>query len=135
MRVLTDTHVLLWALLRPARLDAACREVLESPEHQVFFSAVNIWEIAIKRALDRPDFDVEPDALHRAALETGFGELPISAVHAAAVRHLPPHHRDPFDRLLIVQAQIEPLLLMTDDPLISLYPVQRISAVAASRKA
>jgi PIN domain nuclease of toxin-antitoxin system len=135
MRVLTDTHVLLWALLRPARLDAACREVLESPEHQVFFSAVNLWEIAIKRALDRPDFDVEPDAVHRAALETGFRELPISAVHATAVRHLPPHHRDPFDRLLIVQARIEPLLLMTDDPLISLYPVPRIGAAAASRQA
>lgn len=135
MRVLTDTHVLLWALVRPARLDAACREVLESPEHQVFYSAVNIWEIAIKRALDRPDFDVEPHAVHRAALETGFRELPISAVHAAAVRHLPPHHRDPFDRLLIAQAQIEPLLVMTDDPLISLYPVHRIRTVVASQKA
>jgi PIN domain nuclease of toxin-antitoxin system len=134
MRVLTDTHILLWSLLRPARLDAACRDVLESPEHQVFFSAVNIWEIAIKRALDRPDFDVEPDAVHRAALETGFRELPISAVHAAAVRHLPPHHRDPFDRLLIAQARTEPLLLMTDDPLIDLYPVQRLGAVAAGKK-
>ncbi|WP_295578884.1 type II toxin-antitoxin system VapC family toxin [uncultured Lamprocystis sp.] len=134
MRALTDTHILLWVLLRPARLDAACRDVLESPEHRVFFSAVNIWEIAIKRALNRPDFDVEPDAIHRAALETGFRELPISAVHAAAVRHLPAHHRDPFDRLLIVQAQTEPLLLMTDDPLISLYPVQRIGGVAAGKK-
>ena len=135
MRVLTDTHILLWTLLRPARLDAVCRDVLESPEHQVFFSAVNIWEIAVKRALDRPDFDVEPEAVHRAALETGFRELPISAVHAAAVRHLAAHHRDPFDRLLIAQAQTEPLLLMTDDPLIDLYPVQRIGALAAGQTA
>ena len=134
MRVLTDTHIVLWALLRPARLDAACRDVLESPEHQLFFSAVNIWEIAINRALDCPDFDVEPDAVHRAALETGFRELPISAVDAAAVRHLPPHHRDPFDRVLIVHARTEPLLLMTDDPLIDLYPVQRLGAVAAGKK-
>jgi PIN domain nuclease of toxin-antitoxin system len=126
MRVLTDTHILLWALLRPARLDTACRDILESPEHKVFFSAVNIWEIAIKRALDRPDFDVEPDTVYRAALETGFRELPISAVHAAAVRHLPAHHRDPFDRLLIAQARTEPLLLMTDDPLIDRYTVPRI---------
>jgi PIN domain nuclease of toxin-antitoxin system len=121
--------------LRPARLDAACRDILESPEHQVFFSAASLCELAIKRALDRPDFDVEPDAVHRAALETGFRELPISAVHAAAVRHLPAHHRNPFDRLLIAQAHTEPLLLMTDDPLIALYPVQQIRAVAAGTKA
>lgn len=127
MRVLTDTHVLLWALLQPERLDVVRRDVLESPEHQVFFSAVNIWEIAIKRALDRLDFDVEPDVIHRAAVETGFRELPVSAVHAAAVRHLPAHHRDPFDRLLIAQALTEPLLLMTDDPLISLYHAIQIT--------
>jgi PIN domain nuclease of toxin-antitoxin system len=126
MRVLTDTHILLWALLQPARLDAARRDVLESPEHQVFFSAVNIWEIAIKCALDRPDFDVEPDVIHRAALDTGFCELPVSAVHAATVRRLPAHHRDPFDRLLIAQALTEPMLLMTDDPLIRLYEAIQI---------
>jgi PIN domain nuclease of toxin-antitoxin system len=129
--VLTDTQVLLWALLQPERLDAASRDVLESSERHVFFSAVNIWEIAIKRALDRPDFDVEPDVIHRAAVETGFRELPVSAVHAAAVRHLPPHHRDPFDHLLITQARTEPLLLMTDDPLISRYPVQRVAVSTA----
>ncbi|NEV64619.1 type II toxin-antitoxin system VapC family toxin [Thiorhodococcus minor] len=129
MRVLTDTHILLWALLQPERLDEACREALESPEHRVFFSAVNIWEIAMKRTLDRPDFDVDPEAVHRAALETGFHELPMSALHAAAVRDLPAHHRDPFDRLLIAQARTE--LLMTDDPLIGRYPVERIGMLAA----
>lgn len=130
MRVLTDTHILLWALLQPSRLNATSMDLLESPEHAVYFSAVNIWEIAIKRALDRPDFDVEPDEVHRAARETGFRELPVSAVHAAAVRYLPTHHRDPFDRLLIAQARTEPLLLMTDDPVIGLYPVERIGTSA-----
>jgi PIN domain nuclease of toxin-antitoxin system len=110
-------------------------EPLSRSALRAFRPCPNIREIAIKRALDRPDFDVEPDAVHRAALETGFRELPISAVHAAAVRHLPAHHRDPFDRLLIAQARTEPLLLMTDDPLIDLYPVQRMGAVAAGKKA
>ena len=96
------------------------------PSNAVFFSAVNIWESAIKRALERPDFDVEPDAARREALQTGFRELPITGIHAAAVRHLPSHHRDPFDRLLIAQAHSEPLLLMTDDPQMSRYQVGRI---------
>jgi len=126
MRILLDTHTLLWALMRPERLAPAHRELLESPEHQVFFSAVNIWEIAIKRALDRPDFDVEPDVARDAAIATGFAELPISGMHAAAVRHLGNHHRDPFDRMLIAQAKTEPMRLMSDDPLIALYPVERI---------
>ena len=96
------------------------------PSNAVFFRAVNISEIAIKRALERPDFDVEPDAARREALQTGFRELPITGIHAAAVRHLPSHHRDPFDRLLIAQAQTEPLLLMTDDPQMSRHQVGRI---------
>ena len=126
MRILLDTHTLLWALLRPERLAPTQRELLESPEHQVFFSAVNIWEIAIKRALDRPDFDVEPDVARDAAIATGFAELPISGMHAAAVRQLDNHHRDPFDRMLIAQAKTEPMRLMSDDPMIALYPVERI---------
>jgi PIN domain nuclease of toxin-antitoxin system len=126
MRIRLDTHSLLWALLQPERLTPAHRTLLESPEHQVFFSAVNIWEIAIKRALERPDFDVEPDVARDAAIATGFSELPISGLHAAAVRHLDHHHRDPFDRLLIAQAKIEPMRLMSDDPMIALYPVELI---------
>jgi PIN domain nuclease of toxin-antitoxin system len=126
MRLLTDTHVLLWALLEPDRLDPAWRAMLEAPEQQIYFSAVNIWEIAIKRALERPDFTAEPGPIRAAALDTGFKELPISGIHATAVRHLPNHHRDPFDRLLIAQAKSEPLLLMSNDPLIARYPVELV---------
>jgi PIN domain nuclease of toxin-antitoxin system len=126
MRLLTDTHVLLWALLEPDRLDPAWRAMLEAPEQQIYFSAVNIWEIAIKRALERPDFTAEPGPIRAAALDTGFKELPFSGIHATAVRHLPNHHRDPFDRLLIAQAKSEPLLLMSNDPLIARYPVELV---------
>lgn len=125
MRILLDTHVLLWALLQPARLTQAQRGLLVSPEHQVFFSAVNVWEIAIKRALDRPDFDVEPDVAREAAISTGFMGLAVSGLHAAAVRRLEDHHRDPFDRMLIAQANTEPMRLMSDDPIIALYQVAR----------
>jgi PIN domain nuclease of toxin-antitoxin system len=126
MRVLTDTHVLLWALIDPHRLGPTWRDLLEAPEHRVYFSAANIWEISIKRALGRRDFTAEPGPIRCAALDTGFSELAISGVHAAAVRHLPDHHRDPFDRLLIAQAKSEPLLLMTNDPLIARYPVELV---------
>ncbi len=123
MRVLLDTHILLWALVEPDRMHVTAQDLLESPETQVFFSAANIWEIAIKRTLNRPDFDAEPDAIRIGALQTGFEELPVTGVHAVAVRHLPNHHRDPFDRLLIAQAQTEPLLLITDDPVMAQYSV------------
>lgn len=128
MRALTDTQILLWALMAPDRLGIASRALLESPDHEIFFSAANIWEIAIKRALERPDFDVEPDAVYRAALDTGFRELAVSSVHAGAVRHLPAHHRDPFDRLLIAQAQSEPMRLITADPVFARYGVELFSA-------
>ncbi len=121
MRLLLDTHVLLWALIEPARLPADARAALEAPENGVFFSAASIWEIAIKRALGRPDFAFEPETIRTAALGIGFAELPIDGMHAARVRHLPPLHRDPFDRLLIAQAQVEPMTLLTNDPLIAGY--------------
>lgn len=124
MRILIDTHILLWALLEPARLTGVHQALLESPEHEIFFSATSIWEIAIKRALHRPDFDAEPEIIRAAGLATGFRELPISGLHAAAVRHLPDHHRDPFDRLLIAQAKTEPMRLMSTDSVIGRYSVE-----------
>jgi PIN domain nuclease of toxin-antitoxin system len=121
MRLLLDTHVLLWALVEPGRLPTDARAAMEAPENALFFSAASIWEIAIKRALDRPDFDAEPDLVRSAALQTGIEELSVNGLHAARVRQLPHLHRDPFDRLLVAQALVEPLVLMTDDPQIARY--------------
>ncbi len=121
MRLLLDTHLLLWALGDPDKLDAATRDLVEDPANEVLFSAAGIWEIAIKAGLGRADFAVQPEAVARAARDTGFVELPVRAEVAARVSDLPPHHRDPFDRLLVAQAMAEPVLLYTADPLLPPY--------------
>ena len=121
MRLLLDTHVLLWAVGKPARLNAETRSLLEETANEVLFSAASIWEIAIKAKLGRTDFAVRPEQIARAALETGFVELPVSAAAAARVVDLPLHHRDPFDRLLVAQAMAEPMRLYTADPLLPPY--------------
>ena len=121
MRLLLDTHLLLWALAEPERLDHATRAALEDPENEVLFSAASIWEIAIKARLGRTDFAVEPTEILRAALDTGFTELPIRARTTTLVAELPFHHRDPFDRLLVAQAMSEPVRLYTADPLLPPY--------------
>jgi PIN domain nuclease of toxin-antitoxin system len=125
------TRILLWALIAPDRLDIGSREILASSDHAVFFSAFNIWEMAIKRVLGRPDFNVEPYEVYCAARHTWFSEIPVSGVYASAVRHVPLHHCDPFDRLLINQAQTDPQQLMSDDPLISRYCVALVHPRAA----
>src|SRR5713226_922124 len=104
MRVLLDTHVLLWVLAEPHRLDAETRATIESGADEVLFSAASIWEIAIKTGLGRADFAVEPTEIVQAALDTGFAELPVRSNAAALVAELPLLHRDPFDRLLVAQA-------------------------------
>jgi PIN domain nuclease of toxin-antitoxin system len=121
MRLLLDTHVLLWAVSEPARLNAGTRDLLEDTANEVLFSAASIWEIAIKAKLGRADFAVHPEQIARAARETGFVELPVSAAAAARVVDLPLHHRDPFDRLLVAQAMAEPMRLYTADPLLPPY--------------
>jgi PIN domain nuclease of toxin-antitoxin system len=121
MRLLLDTHLLLWALAEPDRLDPATRSALEDPENEVLFSAASIWEIAIKAGLGRADFAFSPQGILRAALDTGFVELPVRGSVAALVSELPPHHRDPFDRLLVAQAMAEPVRLFTADPLLPPY--------------
>jgi len=121
MRLLLDTHVLIWAVGDPSRLGAATRDLLEDPANEVLFSAASIWEIAIKAALGRADFPQRPEPVAQAARETGFRELPISADIAARVVDLPLHHRDPFDRLLVAQALAEPAQFFTADPLLLRY--------------
>jgi PIN domain nuclease of toxin-antitoxin system len=121
MRLLLDTHLLLWALATPERLDVTTRTALEDPGNEVLFSAASLWEIAIKAGLGRPDFAFDPAQILRAALDTGFVELPVRSAAAIHVAGLPPHHRDPFDRLLIAQVMSEPVRFYTADPLLPPY--------------
>jgi len=122
MRLLLDTHLLLWAAGQPERLSAAAHSLLSSPEHELVFSAASLWEIAIKRGLARDDFRVEPRVLRRGLLDNGYAELPITSAHAIAIEQLPPLHKDPFDRLLLAQAQVEGIQLVTADERVARYP-------------
>jgi PIN domain nuclease of toxin-antitoxin system len=121
VRVLVDTHVLLWAATAPDRLPQRFREYLESPANDVFFSAASIWEIAIKSQIKRIDLTIDPAELARGAVENGFEELAVTSVHTAGVFQLPLHHRDPFDRILIAQALAEPARLLTVDATLARY--------------
>jgi PIN domain nuclease of toxin-antitoxin system len=124
MRLLLDTQVFLWFLDDSARMPAGQRAVLEDPGHAIFVSPVSVWEIAIKASLGRLDIEEQDVArLPQLIDAAGFDELPVSARHAAAVHALPPHHRDPFDRLLIAQARAESLTVVTSDPAFRAYEV------------
>jgi PIN domain nuclease of toxin-antitoxin system len=122
MTLLLDTHVLLWVLMAPQRLNPGLHAVLTQPATRVWFSAASVWEIAIKRALGRPEFAFEPHTVAQAALDTDLEPLPVRHDHAARVRHLPPLHADPFDRMLLAQAQCEGAQLVTADRTLMNYP-------------
>ena len=115
MRVLVDTHLLLWAVASSRRLPAEARSLILDTANEVFYSAASVWEVAIKSGLRRRDFRANPAALVRALARSGFAELPVTAVHAARVATLPAVHRDPFDRLLVAQSLAEPMTLLTND--------------------
>jgi PIN domain nuclease of toxin-antitoxin system len=123
VRLLLDTHLLLWATASSARLPQEARELLQDERNEVYYSAASIWEIAIKSSLRRKDFRVDLSQLLNALPEMGLIELPITAAHAATVADLPLIHRDPFDRLLIAQSILEPLTLLTNDLLLDRYRV------------
>ncbi|MFM7312303.1 MAG: type II toxin-antitoxin system VapC family toxin [Cyanobium sp.] len=122
MRLLLDTHLLVWAMGSPERLPSDLAPMLEDPRNTPVFSVASLWELVIKQALGRPDFRVEPAVLRRALLDGGWQELPIQAQHALAVAALPPLHRDPFDRLLLAQASADGLLLITANQQLAAYP-------------
>ena len=124
-RLLLDTHVLLWSLDDSPVLSRRLRGQLEDPENDVFVSAASGWEIAVKRALGKLR---APDDLEASVREQGFTLLPITFHHAEQAGALPPHHGDPFDRMLIAQAQIEGLVLVTRDARVRLYGVRTMTA-------
>lgn len=122
MRLLFDTQLLVWAKKSPQRLPARAAGALLDTNHTPLFSTVSIWELAIKHSLRRGDGSVvDPRLLRSALLESGYVELDMTAQHALAVADLPLHHRDPFDRLLIAQARVEGLPLLTVDKVLARY--------------
>lgn len=122
MKILLDTHLLLWAAGMPERLPAQARVLLQRAETEPMVSAASLWEVAIKSGLGRTDFSVDPRVLRRGLLENGYSELDVTGAHATAVDLLPPIHKDPFDRILVAQAQIEGLTLLTTDEIVARYP-------------
>jgi PIN domain nuclease of toxin-antitoxin system len=122
MKLLLDTQLVLWAAGQPDRLPAEAQALLAAPENELLFSAASIWEIAIKHGLGRQDFRVEPRVLRRGLLDNGYVELPITSQHAVSIDSLPALHRDPFDRLLVAQAQAEGITLLTADAQVAQYP-------------
>jgi PIN domain nuclease of toxin-antitoxin system len=126
LRILLDTHALLWALSAPGKLPVAVRRAVQAPENEVYASLASAWEIAIKVALGRLEFDLR--SLEDTLAASGIQTLGISLEHTVRVANLPPHHRDPFDRMLVAQALCESLTLASRDRVLSHYGVRTIWA-------
>jgi PIN domain nuclease of toxin-antitoxin system len=122
MKLLLDTHLLLWAAGEPQRLSKQARRLIDNPENELLFSAASLWEVAIKRGLGREDFKVDTRLLRRGLLDSGYSELPIISDHVVATESLLLIHKDPFDRVLVAQANVEGVTLLTIDSLVSQYP-------------
>jgi PIN domain nuclease of toxin-antitoxin system len=121
VNLLLDTHIALWAITNSPRLQPAARELIASPRNDIWISTATIWEISIKHTLGRGDMPVSGEAAIAWFRQAGYGFLPIEIEHAAAVAALPPYHHDPFDRILVAQALMEPMRLMSHDPMVARY--------------
>jgi len=119
--VILDTHLLLWTALCPDRLSNDARNILSNEQIALVFSVASIWEIAIKCSLGRTDFTVDARLLRRGLLDNGYRELVITSEHAVAIDTLPQIHKDPFDRILVAQAIVEGITLLTADPVVARY--------------
>ncbi len=122
MKLLLDTHLLLWAAGSPGQLPATARTLMEDLHNELLFSAASLWEIVIKRSLGRADFQVDARVLRRGLLDNGYQELPITSEHAVFIDSLPLLHKNPFDRILVAQATVEGITLLTADVLVAQYP-------------
>jgi len=122
MKFLLDTHLLLWAAAEPRRLSKQARALIDNPDNDLLFSAASLWEVAIQRGLGRDDFKVDARLLRRGLLDNGYSELPIISDHVVAIDSLPPIHKDPFDRILVAQATVEGVTLLTIDSVVRQYP-------------
>jgi PIN domain nuclease of toxin-antitoxin system len=122
MKLLLDTHLLIWSGWTPRRISSAARSLISNPDNELIFSAASMWEMAIKQALEKDDFQFDVSVLRRNLLDNDYNELPVSGDHAIAIRTLPLIHKDPFDRILIAQAMVEGITLLTADPIVARYP-------------
>ena len=121
MKLLLDTHLILWAAGEPEKLPSGAVDLIENAESELLFSAVSLWEIAIKSGLGRDDFRVNARLLRRGLIDNGYSELPIIGEHTLMIDTLPSIHKDPFDRLLVAQAISEGIMLLTSDELVAKY--------------
>lgn len=121
-RFLVDTQLLLWNVYGSRKLPARVARLFKDGRHQFHYSAASLWEISIKTSRGRADFQVDAGQVRDALEANGFVELPIAAQHAVALSDLPPIHADPFDRMLVAQAIVEPMALIISDERLALYP-------------
>ncbi|HEX8817644.1 MAG TPA: type II toxin-antitoxin system VapC family toxin [Terriglobales bacterium] len=122
MKLLLDTHLLLWAAGQPERLPMKARGLLNDSDNDLLFSVASLWEVAIKHSLKRADFQLDAKLLRRGLIDNGYIELPIRSGHVVATESLPSVHKDPFDRILVAQATVEGITLLTTDSAVAQYP-------------
>ena len=121
MKLLLDTHLLLWAAGESERLSVQARDLISDKKNTLLYSAASLWAITIKNGLGRDDFQIDVQLLRQGLIDNEYIELPITSKHAIAIDCLPPIHKDPFDRILVAQTIIEGITLLTTDSLVAQY--------------